>query len=280
MKETIISPDSGLGSIKATLLSMVKNLGPTWELARRMFLRDIRAMHRQSILGYAWIILPPLANSLVWIFLNQQQVLNIDTKGTPYPVFVLTGNLLWAAFNSAIVGLLGAVNEARNLISKINFPHESLLLSAFMKAAFNGLIPLIILIPILPFYLSSLHWQMLLFPIGVLSLLAAGSTIAILLLPIATLYTDIGKGIQLILRFGFFLTPVIYPMPEHGLARIIAEINPITPLLITSRSWLIGGELDMLLPFWCITLTLPLLLIVSVIIFKITVPYLVERLSA
>ncbi|MEO0794575.1 MAG: hypothetical protein AAFX93_05420 [Verrucomicrobiota bacterium] len=280
MKETIISPDSGLDAFRHTARSMIANAGTTRELATRMFIRDVRTMYRQSLLGYAWIFLPPIANTMIWIYLNQQKVISVDTGNVPYPLFVLTGNLLWLAFNSMVLGVLTALIEARTLIAKINIPHEALLISAFGKASLNAVAPFLLLFPTLLYYKVPLQSGLLLFPIGLLALLVLGAAFAVFLLPIATLYTDVSRAIQLLLRLAFFLTPVIYPLPKGGLAKFVSDINPVTPLLATARSWVIGDGPILTGPFIAIFLVSIVALILGVFIFKITVPYLVERLSA
>ncbi|GHB92105.1 hypothetical protein GCM10007047_03900 [Cerasicoccus arenae] len=259
---------------------MRKNASLTWELATRMFIRDMRAMYRQSILGYIWIFLPPIANTLIWVYLNSQDVIKVDTGGISYPAFVLTGNLLWTAFNATLTSMLNTVNESRALLSKINFPHEALLLTALGKSAVNAMLPLVILIPVLPFYVNEFHATMLLFPLGVIVMILFGATIAILLLPIATLYGDVSRGVQLILKFGFFVTPVVYPLPAAGLAKFISDVNPVTPLLVTSRSWLLGEGPIMLQPFILLSIITLIALCFAILAYKIAVPYLIERLSS
>ena len=74
---------------------MVRDWPFTRGLAWRMFLRDTRATYRQSFLGYFWLLLPALANTLVWVFLNGAKVVNIDSGDVPYPLFVFTGTVLW-----------------------------------------------------------------------------------------------------------------------------------------------------------------------------------------
>jgi len=237
-------------------------------------------MYRQSVLGYIWILLPPLATTLIWVYLNDQKLINIQTGSTPYPIFVLTGNLLWTAFNVSLIGVLTTLNEARSVLSKVNFPHEALLLNAISKASVNSVLPMVLLIPVLPFYVHEYSVTMLLFPVGVLGIVLLGTTIGALFLPLATLFQDVSRGMQLVLRFAFFMTPVVYPIPQAGLARIIAEINPVTPILVTTRSWLLGDNQGMPTAFWCMVCLLPVILFLGVIIFKVAIPYLVERISA
>ncbi len=118
----VITPQAGLTAFREAFRSLFTGRSAAGHLAWRFFLRDTRAAHRQSLLGYFWVLLPPLANTLVWVFLNKSDVVRIDSGNIPYPVFVLTGTILWAAFNGSLIGMLGSINEGRSLLSKINFP--------------------------------------------------------------------------------------------------------------------------------------------------------------
>jgi ABC-type polysaccharide/polyol phosphate export permease len=73
------------------------------ELAWRLLVRNISAHYRQSLLGYAWAFVPPLFTTLIWVFLSSQNILDIGNNGMPYPLFVLTGTILWQNFVEALL---------------------------------------------------------------------------------------------------------------------------------------------------------------------------------
>ena len=144
-------------------------------------------MYRQSLLGYVWILLPPLFTSLIWIFLNDQQLVVGDTGGAAAPMFILTGTVLWTAFNTAVIGMQGIMGEARSVLSKINFPHEALIISAFLKTVMNALLPALILIPAALTYGIEVGTSACLFPLGFLTLLLSGAAIGLFLVPVRRL---------------------------------------------------------------------------------------------
>ena len=84
----------------------------------------------------------------------------------------------------------------------------------------------------------------------------------------------------MILRFAFFITPVAYPIPGGGLGRLLAIVNPVTPLLVTTRSLALGGECPAWLLTGIITLASALLLAFGVLIYKLAMPRLIERMSS
>src|SRR5688572_6917102 len=84
------------------LRDIVKDLPRAHELGLQLFKRNIKALYRQSFLGVAWAILPPLATAALWIFLRGSNIVSIDDTGISYPVFVLIGTILWQIFSESI----------------------------------------------------------------------------------------------------------------------------------------------------------------------------------
>lgn len=279
LPERIITPHNGLDAFKDAVTSLVRDWPFARDLAWRMFLRDTRATYRQSFLGYVWLLLPALANTLVWVFLNGANVVNIDSGDVPYPLFVFTGTVLWTAFNGSLVGAMGIIDEARGTLSKVNFPHESLVLSAFGKSLLNTAATAIFIVPFLLLYHVEFRTTMFLFPLGILATMLCGTAMGLIVIPFTALFSDFGRAIHLGLRFAFFLTPVIFPVPQSGWGYRLMIVNPATSLFVTSRSWLIGGEPPMYLAFGIVTASSVLLLLAAVITLKVSLPHIIERIS-
>ncbi|MCC7278869.1 MAG: ABC transporter permease [Chromatiaceae bacterium] len=281
LPEVVITPHAGLEGFTEAMRSMTRDFAQSRALAWRLFRRDISAMYRQSLLGYLWLFLPPLATVSVWIFLNQQQLVTIDTGDVPYPLFVMTGTVLWTAFNSALMAMQEIMGQARSMLSKVNFPHEALIMTAFAKALLNGLPPILLLIPVMIFYGVSIGPETLLFAFGFLTVVILGSALGLAFVPIGALYDDVGRAIQLGLRFAFFVTPVIYAMPQApGLTRTLLTLNPLTAPLVSSRAWLIGSAEALPSATLLVFVVSLLVLALSTLAFKVAMPHLIERISA
>lgn len=280
LQERIITPHNGIEAFTDAIRSMVRDWPFARGLAWRMFLRDTRATYRQSFLGYFWLLLPALANTLVWVFLNGAKVVNIDSGDVPYPLFVFTGTVLWTAFNGSLVGAMSIIEEARGTLAKVNFPHESLILTAFGKSLLNTAATAIFVIPFLFLYHVEFRTTMLLFPLGMLATMLCGTALGLIVVPFAALFSDLGRAIHLGLRFGFFLTPVIFPVPQSGWGHQLMVLNPATSLFVTSRSWLIGGEPPMYLAFSLVVFASVILLTLGVVMLKVALPHIIERISA
>lgn len=275
----VITPHNGREAISYAFNSVIRDFPQSRALAWRMLVRDTQAMYRQSLLGYLWLFLSPLATVLVWVFLDSTSLVKIEAGEVPYPLFVITGTLLWTAFNSSVMAMQEIIGNARAMLSKVNFPHEALVMSAFGKAILNSVIPVLLLIPALLIYRVSPSLSMLLFPVGFLVIILLGCALGLVFVPIGALYGDVGRMIQLGLRFGFFVTPVIYALPASGLTRTLLLWNPVSAPLVSSRSWLIGGEPVFAAEMVLVFVASSLLLGLAVIMFKVVMPHLIERLN-
>jgi lipopolysaccharide transport system permease protein len=275
----VITPHSGVDAFTDAIRSIRSEFSQARGLAWRFFLRDTRADHRQSLLGYFWLVVPAVANALTWIFLNNQKVVSIDSGSVSYPVFVLTGTILWTAFNSSMMAMLGIVNSGRAMLSKVNFPHEALVYTAMLKSTTDSVLAALLLIPIVVVFHVTPHVTMLLFPLALAGGLVLGWSLGLVMIPIAALYGDVSRAIQLVLRFGFFLTPVVFALPPAGLARKLMLVNPVTPVIVSGRAWLAGSADAMPAAFAGVVAGSVMVGLIALVFYKVALPHLIERLG-
>ena len=279
MREVVYSPESPIRHPGRFLAAMFRDVLAGRELAWRLFVRDISAAYRQSFLGYIWAILPPLATTLTFSFLNSQNMINIGQTPVPYPAFVLIGSLLWQAFLESLNCPMSALNGGRAMLTKINFPREALIMAGLMNLLFNLGIRLVLLIPLFVIFHIPVTSSMLLFPLGLLAVIGLGLSIGLWLAPVGLLYSDVGRGIGLISGFWMLLTPVVYPPPASGFGAFLAKWNPASPVILTARDWLIGQEPSMLPGFVLIAALSAVAFFFGWIILRLTLPMLVERMG-
>jgi len=277
---TVYTPDSSLASPAKMLRDMWRDLLASRELAYRLAVRDISAQYRQTFLGILWAFILPLANTLVWVFLSGSGIVAVSDTALPYPVYVFSGSMLWAILMDAVNAPLRQTEAAKSMLAKLNFPRESLIVSGIYQTLFNASIKVALLLAVLPFMGVGPGWSLLLFPIGLLSLVLVGTAIGLLLTPVGVLYTDIGKGLPLLMQFLMYLTPVVFPMPKAGIAATIYAVNPLSPIILTARDWLTGFAPEHITAFIAVNGCTALLLLGVWIVFRLAMPILIERMSA
>ena len=259
---------------------MLRDILASRELAWRLAVRDISAQYRQAFLGILWAFILPLANTVTWIFLSGTGIVSVGETALPYPVYVFSGSMLWAVLMDAVTAPLTQTTAAKSMLAKLNFPRESLVISGIYQTLFNAGINITLLLFLLPFMGIELGWRLLLFPVGLISLVMVGTAIGLLLTPVGVLYTDIGKGLPLLMQFLMYLTPVIFPMPKTGIAAAIYSLNPLTPVILTARDWLTGLPTGYLSGFIIVNVLAIILLIAVWIVFRLALPILIERMSS
>jgi lipopolysaccharide transport system permease protein len=280
MKTVIYTPESPLRRPLQLFATMLQDIRSSRTLAWQLIVRDISAQYRQTALGYLWAILPTIITSALWVFLNYSQIIVTDSGDIPYPVYALTGMTFWQLFIESLNAPLTQVNTNRNMLSKINFPKEALILSGIVQVLFSFLIKLVILAIMLVAFQVPLYWTALSVVFPVLVLLLLGTIIGVLLVPVGILYRDIQQGLGVIISPLMFITPVVYTAPTEGILAQIMLYNPLTPLFELIRDLLYVGvpkTLSETVAIFLITLFFALL---AWIIYRLALPILIERLDA
>lgn len=275
----IYTPDSLLSNPVRMVREMLLDLVASRELAWRLTVRDLSAQYRQALLGFLWAIILPLANTLVWIFLSRSGVVNVSDTALPYPVYVFTGTMLWAILMDALNAPLQTVTASKSMLAKVNFPREALLVAGIYKTLVNALIKIALLMIALLAMGVYPGWGILLFPIGLFSLILVGTVVGLALTPIGLLYTDVGKAIPLLMQFLMYLTPVVFAMPKEGLPATLFQLNPLTPLILCARDWLSGITPEYIGHFIVVNLIAIVFLFIFWIIFRLAMPILIERMG-
>ncbi len=283
LASVVYTPDTGLRHPLALVKGMWHDAfcHQSRSLAWRLFVRNMSAQFRQSLLGYFWLFFPPLVNSAVFIFLNSQGIVKIPDTGVPYPVFVLLGNLLWQGLIMLMQAPIQGINREKGLLTKLNFSREALLVASFLEGAAMACIPLLAIPVILLAFRIPIGLSLLAAPVGILGLFIFAFAIGVFLTPIGTLYQDIGRAIPVVARFWMFATPVVYALPKTpGLTRTLLTLNPATPFIETSRDLILGQPPDLLPLFTLYTLLSTLLLAFGLVVYRLAMPIIVERMSA
>lgn len=276
----VYTPESPLAHPVKLWREMSRDLWAGRELAWRLAVRDISAQYRQSALGILWALINPLTTTALWLFLSTSQLIKVANTAIPYHVFVFTGTLLWSILIDSFNAPLGQVNGNKALLVKINFPREALVLTGIYQTLFNAAIKIGILLLVLPFLGIHPGWGGLLIPVGVLALVLTGTALGLAITPIGALYGDIGRVFPIITQFLMYLSPVVFPLATTGWTATVMRLNPLTPLILNARAWF-TGQPPQLLGEWALAVGGSAVLLLLVwMVYRLSMPILIERMSA
>jgi len=78
-----------------------------------------------------------------------------------------------------------------------------------------------------------------------------------------------------------YATPVVYAIPKKtGLLKTVMEMNPLTPLILTTRDLLVGQNSDYGMYYMIIIAACIPLFFLGLVFYRISIPIIVERMSA
>jgi lipopolysaccharide transport system permease protein len=246
-------------------------------LGLRLFKRDLKAGFEASMLGYLWTILPSLAAAGLWIFLNHQRVIKVAPTPIPYPAFVLIGTTIWTLFSESLNRPIQRYKTAMSMMVKLNFPREGLALAALYDMLFGMILKLGVLMIILVFLgiTPTIYW-LLVIPLLV-GVVFFGLAIGLFITPFGILFNDIGKGINLILPFLMYLSPVVYPLSSDSFLGKMQVFNPVAPLIEGARAVIAGLPYEMFTPLCIWTGITFLFFALGLLMLRIALPIIVER---
>ncbi|OCQ94466.1 polysialic acid transporter [Nostoc sp. MBR 210] len=279
-KKIIYTSESRIRHPLQLFQEMGRDLLASRQLAWRLLVRDIRAQYRQSMFGVLWAFLPPIITAMGLLVAKNAGAVNIGNTDIPYPAYVIFSMALWQTFVESLSSPITAVNAAKAMLAKINFPREAIILAKVGEVFFNFGIKLILIFGLFIWFQIPVTWSVFLAPVALIHLVILGTAIGLLLAPIGALYGDVAKAIPLVVSPWLLLTPVIYPVPKDGLFATIVNLNPVTPLLVTARDLATSGLVSDPIGFWVVSGLAFGLLAIAWILYRLAIPFIVERMSA
>lgn len=281
LKETVYSPQSMPNGIFSFIKLIAKDFVAGHNLGKQLFVRDLKATYRQSFLGVFWAFAPAIVTALLWIFLNSAKVIQVNVVGISYPLFTTIGTLIWQILTQSLNNTMSCVNNGKALLTKLNFPRESLIIHAFYTTVFNLGILLIVTFVICLALGLKLSFNLLWFPLVFFDLIVIGMSLGILFHALFSLIADFSRILNMGLPFLMYVSAVIFPKPKGGeFATFVFNLNPFTHVVNFSRSLFAGMELQAVLPFIIISIVSFILLIIGLIMYRITMPIIIERMGS
>jgi ABC-type polysaccharide/polyol phosphate export permease len=226
------------------ILAEIKAIFKWRQLLFQLVGREVKARYKQSILGYFWVILNPLAQMLVMSFAFSI-ILRIPTNASsniPYSIFLFVALLPWNLFSNSLLSAANSLVGSASLITKVYFPRTILVIATIIAKIVDFLFALIILVGYMIAYhmpiSSNILWVIPIFLIQQiftlgLSLFFAASNL---------IYRDIQYLLSLLLTLWMYLTPVIYPadlIPARY--KIFFQLNPLSVIINAYRQTILGG---------------------------------------
>jgi ABC-2 type transport system permease protein len=177
------------------------------EILLNLVRKELKVKYTASVLGAVWSLLNPIVYLAVFSFVVE--VLNVQIPD--FPVFLLSGLLVWNFFANALQAGARSVIDNANLVKKVAFPREILPLSSVGVALFDLALQSAVL---LLFILLSGHGfrpgELWLYPFALAALLVFTTASTLWASALNVRYRDVGHLIGIGLLVWFWVTPIVY----------------------------------------------------------------------
>jgi lipopolysaccharide transport system permease protein len=205
--------------------------------------KDIKLKYKNTVLGYLWSLLNPLAFALVF-YIALKTVLKIQIEN--YLLFLLAGLFPWQWLSNCLNSAPLVFLANSSLIKKVAFPRALLVVSQIMQEMMHFVLTLPIIVMLVFAYdkTPSLLWL----PGIPLLLVIQAAVIYGLALTVATLnlfFRDLERIVNIVVSMIFYMTPILYSetmVPREYAA--LVNLNPFAPIMIGWRNLFLDGVLD------------------------------------
>lgn len=238
------------------------DLRELWEARDLLWIfttRDVKVRYKQTFLGFTWAVVVPIVQILVFsIFFGSllgvgERVNQAAGRDLPYPLFALTGQVVWNFFKMTVDGASMSLLTNAHLLRKIYVPRLILPLSSLGKAGLDTAVAFLLMLGLVVWYAADQSLGIRLTPqLLVALLLVAGSAlpalaIGLIVAAVTVKYRDLQHVLPLFTSLLFFATPVIYSvevLPDRYAWLIY--LNPVAGFVHAHRAAVLGLPFDWL----------------------------------
>jgi lipopolysaccharide transport system permease protein len=225
--------------------------------------RDILVRYKQTVIGIAWNLLRPLLTMLVFTVVFGK-IAKLPANGVPYSIFVFSALLPWQFFANSLSECSMSLVGNASLISKVYFPRLIIPASSVIVSFVDFLISFVILIGLMVWYQFVPDWKMFMLPLFILMAFAASIGIGLWLTALNVKYRDFRYIVPFIVQFGLFISPVGFSsslVPEKW--RFLYSLNPMVGVIDGFRWAILGGDIIIYWPGFCLSLGLIIIFLIS-----------------
>lgn len=208
-------------------------------LMSQLVIRDFKVKYKKSVLGILWSFLNPLLTmSIQYIVFSQ--LFKTDIKY--YPVYLLSGVVMFSFFSEAVVNSLVAIVGNAPLITKVYVPKYIYPVAKVLSSEINLMISLIPLFIMMLFTVKRVTKAIILLPIPLLCLTIFAMGIGLILCTCMVFFRDVQFLWGIFSMVWMYSTPLFYPeniLPESF--KFIHTINPLYYFIKMFRIIIIDG---------------------------------------
>lgn len=214
------------------------------ELLYFLTLRDIKIRYKQTAIGIAWAILQPVLTTAIFTVIFSTFA-RFDTGVVPYPLFALSGLIVWLYVHTSISLASNSFVNNTSLVTKVYFPRLIVPLAAALATLFDLLFGFGILIILMAYFGVAPSLSVILALVFIFLALVLAVGFGTLFSALNVRFRDVKFALPFMLQVWMIASPIFYPvdlLPEKW--KLVFALNPLTGILDGFRSALFGAPFD------------------------------------
>lgn len=224
-------------------MSVIKNFSKYRNLLAELVKKDIKLKYRNSYLGVVWTMLEPLLTMIV-LTLVFSKLLGRGTKD--FPVYILTGRLLYSFFSNGTKVALKSVRTNAGMIKKVYVPKYMYPLASVLSGYVIFLISLVVLAVVAVargvYPTMRLFWAFV--PLFQILLLTTG--VGLIMATMAVFFRDIEYLWGVALMLIMYTSAIFYQVGDVASANNawIFKLNPLYAIIVNFRNAVFGQPMN------------------------------------
>ena len=218
--------------------------------------KNIKLRYRRSYLGMLWTLIEPLLTmivlSIVFGSLLGRNSTDPAFAGVPFPVYVLTGRLLYSFFSSATNSAMRSIRNNSAMIKKVYVPKYIYPFSGILANFIIFLISLVVLFGVMIFFLATgtytapINAYMLMSIVPLLNLFVLAMGIGMILATLCVFFRDIEYLWSVMLMLIMYCSAIFYFVSNmSGGTQRLVKFNPLFGIIDNFRRSFFGQTFDM-----------------------------------
>jgi ABC-2 type transport system permease protein len=225
----------------------VKDIWRSRELLRQLIRRELKVRYQNSSLGFAWSLLNPALMMGVYTLIFS---VILKSKVADFPIWLLSGQLVYICFSTALSGGAAAITGNSYLVAKVRFPREILPLAVIGSAVVNLLLQMVVLFGAVVAFGHRIDWSHLWLMVPAIAVMVILACALGIFFAAANVYArDIQHLLDVGLTLWFWLTPILLPwtdvkskLGEHGISSTVLLLNPLTSIALAMQRAIYGTD--------------------------------------
>ncbi len=202
----IIEPGTNVSGIN------VKEIWRFKDLLYFMVLRDVTVLYKQTVLGFAWAIINPLFQIIIFsVVFGTLAGVKPDIGNMPYPVFSSLAVIPWTYFSNTLNLAGSSLIGASSIYTKVYFPRIIIPLTPVFSKLVDFAISFLILVGIMIFYKYSPGYNVYFALIPLLLVVVSAAGLGFWISALSVQYRDFKFALSFMLPILMYVAPVAFP---------------------------------------------------------------------